>query len=296
MPDKFENLVEATVQNFVSIIKTVTSIDAESLEVHSEPWDSEHLLRAASTHPIVIRAAFTAGLPGGVVFLFDLQEVTAMADVFIGGTGLRSTELSADHRDAVAEIFNQLGGGINTKLRSDLGVPVGLGSFEVIDLSQPGESKRIGSLAGFVPVNGTEFSFKIGTLSVKFYMAAPALDVDEPEQQQAAAAPARASRAAAESHVEDSQAVRATPGNLDLLMDVTLPVTVRLGQTSMILRDVMRLGTGSLIELNKTENEPVDFLVNDKILAKGEVVVVEGNYAIRIIEIESRADRIKSLA
>ena len=63
----------------------------------------------------------------------------------------------------------------------------------------------------------------------------------------------------------------------------------------MILRDVLKLGTGSLIELTKTENEPVELLVNEKLLARGEVVVVDGNYAIRILEVESQASRIRSL-
>jgi flagellar motor switch protein FliN/FliY len=63
----------------------------------------------------------------------------------------------------------------------------------------------------------------------------------------------------------------------------------------MPLKDVLKLGTGSVIELDKSVNDPVAIIVNHKPIAKGEVVMVEGNYGVRILEVESTADRIRSL-
>jgi flagellar motor switch protein FliN/FliY len=83
--------------------------------------------------------------------------------------------------------------------------------------------------------------------------------------------------------------------NIDLLLDVELPVRVSFGQTEMQLRDVFKLGTGSVIELDKSVNDPVTVIVNNKPIAKGEVVMVDGNYGVRILEVESTADRILSL-
>ncbi len=83
--------------------------------------------------------------------------------------------------------------------------------------------------------------------------------------------------------------------NIDLLLDVELPVRVSFGQTEMQLRDVFKLGTGSVIELDKSVNDPVTVIVNNKPIAKGEVVMVDGNYGVRILEVESTADRIRSL-
>jgi flagellar motor switch protein FliN len=83
--------------------------------------------------------------------------------------------------------------------------------------------------------------------------------------------------------------------NIDLLLDVELPVCVSFGQTEMPLRDVFKLGTGSVIELDKSVNDPVTVIVNNKPIAKGEVVMVDGNYGVRILEVESTADRIRSL-
>jgi flagellar motor switch protein FliN/FliY len=83
--------------------------------------------------------------------------------------------------------------------------------------------------------------------------------------------------------------------NIDLLLDVELPVRVSFGQTEMQLRDVFKLGAGSVIELDKSVNDPVTVIVNNKPIAKGEVVMVDGNYGVRILEVESTADRIRSL-
>jgi flagellar motor switch protein FliN len=83
--------------------------------------------------------------------------------------------------------------------------------------------------------------------------------------------------------------------NIDLLLDVELPIIVSFGDTSMQLKDVLKLGVGSVIELNKAVNDPVTLVVNQKPIARGEVVMVEGNYGIRILEVESTAERIRSL-
>lgn len=91
------------------------------------------------------------------------------------------------------------------------------------------------------------------------------------------------------------EAVKDPNVNLDLIMDIDLPVSVRFGQTEMSLENVLKLGNGSIIELDRTADEPVDLLVNNKLLARGEVVVAEGHYAIRITEVESPAERIRSL-
>ena len=82
---------------------------------------------------------------------------------------------------------------------------------------------------------------------------------------------------------------------LDLLLDVDLPVSISFGKTKLPLKDVIKLTTGSIVELNRGVNEPVEVLVNNTLVARGEVVVVDGNYGVRILEIASRADRVRSL-
>jgi flagellar motor switch protein FliN len=74
-------------------------------------------------------------------------------------------------------------------------------------------------------------------------------------------------------------------GTMDLLMDMELPVMVRFGSTRMPLRDVLKLTAGSIVEFNRVPENPVEVLVNGRIVARGSAIVVEGNYGVRISEI-----------
>ncbi|MBI2679542.1 MAG: flagellar motor switch protein FliN [Candidatus Solibacter usitatus] len=85
-------------------------------------------------------------------------------------------------------------------------------------------------------------------------------------------------------------------GTLELLMDLELPVNVSFGKTQMPLQQVLKWTTGSIIELENIVNDPVDIVINHCVIARGEVVVVEGNYGVRVQEIVSRAQRLQTSA
>jgi len=95
--------------------------------------------------------------------------------------------------------------------------------------------------------------------------------------------------------VSDADASSGKPRNINILMDVSLPITIELGRTQMLIRDVLELAPGSIIELDKLSGEPVDLYVNDKKFAHGEVVVIEENFGVRITELIKVEDRIKAL-
>ncbi|MEJ8302549.1 flagellar motor switch phosphatase FliY [Saccharibacillus sacchari] len=83
--------------------------------------------------------------------------------------------------------------------------------------------------------------------------------------------------------------------NLGLLMDIPLKVTVELGRTQKQIKDILELSQGSIVELDKLAGEPVDILVNNKLIAKGEVVVIDENFGVRVTDIVSQWDRIQNL-
>ena len=93
----------------------------------------------------------------------------------------------------------------------------------------------------------------------------------------------------------NSQAMPAIEGNIGLLMDVPMQITVELGRTKKVIKDILDLGAGSVIELDKLAGEPVDIFVNTKLIAKGEVVVIDENFGVRITEIVNPMDRILNL-
>lgn len=85
------------------------------------------------------------------------------------------------------------------------------------------------------------------------------------------------------------------PRNLDVVLDLELPIMVRFGETRLTLDTLARLGPGSMIDLERLPDDPVDLLVNGRLIARGEVVVVSGCYGVRVSEVVSAADRLKSL-
>lgn len=83
--------------------------------------------------------------------------------------------------------------------------------------------------------------------------------------------------------------------NLNMLLDIPLQVTVELGRTKHSVKEILQLASGSIIELDRLAGEPVDILVNNRLIAKGEVVVIDENFGVRITDIISQKERINNL-
>lgn len=83
--------------------------------------------------------------------------------------------------------------------------------------------------------------------------------------------------------------------NLDFILDIPLKITVELGRTEVMIKDLLQLGQGSVLELDKLAGEPLEILVNGKLVAKGEVVVVNEKFGIRLTDIISPIERIETL-
>ena len=95
---------------------------------------------------------------------------------------------------------------------------------------------------------------------------------------------------------EGGKADKVKEANLDLILDIPLSVTVELGRSKMLINDLLQLGQGSVVELTKLVGEPLEVLVNDKLVARGEVVVVNEKFGVRLTDIVTPMERVKSLA
>jgi len=118
----------------------------------------------------------------------------------------------------------------------------------------------------------------------------PTATTPSPSQQTQSSATAAAPRRAGMRREEPP------PRNIERLLEVELEIVVRFGVTEVPLREVVRLGSGTMIELNRSVDEPVELLINNRLLARGEVVVVDGYYGVRITEIGAPEERALSLA
>jgi len=130
---------------------------------------------------------------------------------------------------------------------------------------------------------GTDFQLEGLGGGVLYFAASPALS--QPGQSASEDAPV-------------ALAVSSTPRSAspyDLLLDVEMPVSVSFGRAHIPLKEVLKLTSGSIVELNRAVTEPVEIIVNNCVVAKGEVVVVEGNYGVRIHQVISRGERLRTL-
>lgn len=85
------------------------------------------------------------------------------------------------------------------------------------------------------------------------------------------------------------------PRNLDFLLDVTLQVSVEVGRTRMSIQDLLQLGQGSVIELTKLAGEPLDVFINERLVARGEAVIINEKFGVRITDIVSQQERLQGL-
>ena len=128
----------------------------------------------------------------------------------------------------------------------------------------------------------------------------PLLATFSPKLISAVSAPRQAEAARAEESMPAKAAPHTEPETvpsrtMDLLLDVDLPVSISFGKAQLPMKDVLKLTTGSIVELNRSVNEQVEVLVNQCLIARGEVVVVDGNYGVRIQQIVTAQERLRSL-
>jgi flagellar motor switch protein FliN/FliY len=187
-----------------------------------------------------------------------------------------------DARSTYLEIITQATSGLAQAISGRLGKPVASLSARQIRLGEEG----LGDTTAVSPV---DISLREPPLRKLYVGWSPSLAL--------ALAPAKSSGEAAETGSLALQpgSQREKSRTLDLLMEVELPVSVSFGRAQLPLRDVLKLNSGSIVELNRTISDPVEIIVNNCVIARGEVVVVEGNYGVRIQHVISREERLRTL-
>ena len=177
-----------------------------------------------------------------------------------------------DVRGAYLEIVTQAASGLAQSLAERLEKPVSILPAREV---KPGE-------------DGLERSLGVSTLE---------MTIGEPPARKLQVAWSRGLESALTAGKSKSRELAAPERSrtLDLLMEVELPVSVSFGRAQLPLRDVLKLNSGSIVELNRTITDPVEIIVNNCVIARGEVVVVEGNYGVRIHQVISREERLRTL-
>ncbi len=208
---------------------------------------------------------------------------------YIGGLTLRAAGLETiEPAEARSTWFEILGQSLSVMARA-IGARVGreINCDAGVERPPDAEARQWGLLTLSLPE---------ATLAPLLFTVSPQLQelvAKEPEPQAEVPVPA-VREPEPEPPAETS--IRGNPRTMELLLDVDLPVSISFGKAQLALKDVLKLTTGSIVELNRGANDHVEVMVNHCLIARGEVVVVEGNYGVRIQEIASRQDRLRSLA
>jgi len=301
----FQKVGSAFAESMASVFSMLTG---REFQIKSAPGELLETGAVAALHEgpgILVKANYQKGLNGTLFFTLPLKEGTMLVDLMLGGEGAPAEELVGDSKDALAETFNQVLGSANQTLSDLAGETFAIANVEILAI-QPEASAFAEQLGqgGFQDLALPTIQDALGTtvhllfpdlllqqLKRKLGLVETPPAAPEPPPGAMAAPQAAPSRQAplASGPAPDS-------GNLDLLLDIQLPVVVRMGQTEMQMGELLKLTPGSILELNRSADAPVELLVNGKLIAKGEVVVVDGNFAFRITEIDTRAARIRSLA
>ena len=215
--------------------------------------------------------------------------ISAVSEWMMGEEEISKNEnLGSDELDAAKEIFSNLFSAFSTSLGAQKGMPKI--SFEVINVNFLDENS---SLDFSVFEKLFLFNIKIEDLNehVAFVCDHTLMRFFEPAKSE----PADAAKAAAAPHALKGEFSAEEMRNIGLIMDVRLPMRVRIGSKRMLLKDVLTMDIGSVIELNQLANDPLEILIGDKVIALGEVVIIDGNFGIQITQIGSKRERLQQL-
>lgn len=218
-----------------------------------------------------------------MAFIMPEKLATALPDLMMGGEGNTGKDLmDDDDKDGLKEVFQSITGALSTALGGSDKLPHFTFSIAEVKNVESG-----GALSEYQ--KASHFDVKIDSVESEMIM----LTTNDLLTHGAKADSKAETHANAGGGKNDFSAKEMR--NIGMLLDIGLNVKVRIGQKRMLLKDVISMDIGSVVELNQLASDPLEILVNDKIIGKGEVVVVDGNFAIQITEIGSRHERLESL-
>jgi flagellar motor switch protein FliN len=246
-------------------------------QLSSETWTAAGTSTADGYTPLAsLRIKLAQGLKGSFWLAISAEDAAVLLETFTGDKLQTSGALDEMQTEALTELVRQWAGLAATQLKPAFGEV----SVEVaVEAAVPPDLMAARLL---------RTAFGDRHLAVRVEMDAELLALfDRRQGPRAQLVPEPNSPAGLEQLLRE--------GNLDLLLDVELGVTLRFGSRRASLREVLELSPGAVLELNREIQEPVDLLLNDRVIARGDVVVVDGNYGLHIAEVIAPEQRMRAL-
>jgi flagellar motor switch protein FliN/FliY len=258
---------------------TGTAFSAEGLTSQEVAEQAETLRREG----IWLRFTLANALKGEQSFGICKSDALHLAQILMGEPFDPTRDFSSEYQDALAELFRQFAGTAALALKPQVGGEVSL------------------QWAGYDPGNWKphlQWGFRLKGVGTTQFPLLILIGPDLGESLASRPAPKAAPPSAASNRSAPLTSAAASPGkrNINLLLDVELPLALRFGKREMPLSDILDLTAGAVVELDQKILEPVELLVGGKVVAHGEVVVLDGHYALRVTEVLNPEERIESLA
>ncbi len=284
----FESETIATIEGLTGMAPTLELKESEPISIVSNIVPPTSLIR------------IDVSGEGKAMVVLPPSLATALSDMMLGGEGESKETMDEDDIDAAKEIVSNIVGAVSTSLSAQKEIAqVSLKVEDIEFISEDGEVdlngysrmfvydfmlNEIKALMMFIVDERVEGMFNVSSGS------------DEPAPMAAMETDSFSASAASDEYEPVKHELdESEMNNIGLIMDVKLPVRVRIGQKRMLLKDVLSMDIGSVIELNQLANDPLDILVDDKVIAQGEVVIVDGNFGIQITTIGTRRERLNQL-
>ncbi len=246
---------------------------------------------------VQVSMGYTGTVSGNHLVLFNMPDAGTISSLMMGSeTGAPPAEMTDAHLSTIQEFTNQLLSSMATQMSSRLGGGIGTTPAAISMVKDPSDLR-------ISPGDAVKITYDItieGILNSRFFHI---MDASVASGLSRGAGPGQAFGGAAQGgRYQQQEQVGISPvkfppldegiatgivGDISLLLDVPMTLTVELGRTTRLVQEILGLGEGSIIELDKLAGEPVDLLVNGKLIAKGEVVVIDENFGVRVTDIVS---------
>ena len=282
----FEDETVATIEALVGSAPTLELKEEQELSIISN-----------IVPPIVlVKLKISGDVEADAMVALPPNLAASLSDMMMGEEASDREDVSDDDIDATKEIVSNIFGAIANTLSAQKELPVL--SFSVENLELIGESEDV-SLEQYSKMYVYKFSLTSLNSLLMFIIDQTLSDKlnDNPKTQSAKGEDTHISSPSTSSSCYDSKLKLSEEemNNISLIMDVKLPVKVRIGKKKMLLKDVLNMDIGSVIELNQLANDPLEILVDNHVIAEGEVVIVDGNFGVQITTIGSKKERLNKL-
>ena len=289
MSDFMKLFEEETVGTIEALIGT-----APSLELKEE---QELSIISNIVPPIVlVKLKVSGDVDAEVMVAIPPNLAASLSDMMMGEDASDREDVSEDDIDATKEIVSNIFGSMANNLSAQSELPVL--SFTVDNIEHISDDSEV-SLENFNRMY--VYKFEMGDLkSLMMFILDDSIynalhSGSDSSNEESFATAVKSSGSSDCSDTGDMQLSSDEMNNISLIMDVKLPVRVRIGKKRMLLKDVLNMDIGSVIELNQLANDPLEILVDNHVIAEGEVVIVDGNFGVQITTIGSKKDRLNKL-